>query len=93
MSSKTEENALYSYDLVQKELHHLDSRFLWNKRAWRSALYSFDLLFPVIELDPELHGFIFDESEGFARFYFIFQKLIAAVIASILLPILLTTGL
>jgi len=59
----------------------------------KASLYSFDILLPIIELDPHLHHFIFDGSSGFARLYFLFQKLMAAVLASILIPILFVTGL
>ena len=59
----------------------------------KSLIYSADLLLPFIELDQALHDFIFLDSKEGTRFYFIIQKLLAAAIASILLPLLFVTGL
>lgn len=58
-----------------------------------SMLFSLDSLLPIINLDETLHGFIFDDSKGFSRFFFLVQKIMAAILASILLPIFFVTGL
>ena len=66
----------------------------WSWRViWSSILFSFDELVPIINLDENLQQFIFDDAEGFTRVFFLIQKLMAAVLASILLPIFFVTGL
>ncbi len=65
--------------------------------SWRvvllSMLFSFDILLPIINLDENLNKFVFDDSKGLTRLFFLIQKLTAAILASILLPIFFLTGL
>ena len=56
-------------------------------------LYSFDALIPLINLDEKLHKFIFDDSHGIPKSYFIVQEILATIIVSIILPVLFITGL
>ncbi|ASC71267.1 hypothetical protein XM38_022190 [Halomicronema hongdechloris C2206] len=66
----------------------------WRFRvAWLSMVFSLDILLPIINLDEHLHNFVFEESEGCTRLFFLFQKLMAAVLAGILLPVFFVTGL
>ncbi|MDJ0511511.1 MAG: pentapeptide repeat-containing protein [Crocosphaera sp.] len=58
------------------------------KSVWRSLIYSFDNMFPIIELDKELQQFIFEDSEGGTRLWLHFQHFISKIILIILLPIL-----
>ena len=60
---------------------------------WKSTLYTIDLFMPVIELDQDLRDFIFHDSQGYTRFYFQLEQVLATIIISILLPILFFTGL
>ncbi|WP_353930198.1 hypothetical protein WJM97_18155 [Okeanomitos corallinicola TIOX110] len=81
------------YD-ADKDLFYVEDGkriLLW--RLWQSAIFSLDILLPLVELDPELHKFIFDDSEGLTRAYFTLQKILATIIASVLLPVLFITGL
>ncbi|MDJ0659685.1 MAG: hypothetical protein QNJ42_09350 [Crocosphaera sp.] len=56
--------------------------------VWRSSIYSFDNMFPIIELDKELQQFIFENSEKVTRFALQVQQIAAKIILFILLPIL-----
>ena len=65
----------------------------WFRRGfWNAMVFSFDILLPIIDLDADLHHFIFNDSKGITRVYFLFQKILAAVLASILLPVFFVTG-
>ena len=79
---------------VSAEEHYrdFDCRALRWERFSRSLLFSFDILIPIIDLDEELYNFTFQHSKSWVRFCFMAQKLIAALIASILLPILFISG-
>jgi len=75
------------------EVAHIPDR-RWGRQVVNQAMmFSLDILLPVITLDDTLQRFVFDDSEGGARLFFLFQKLMAAVLASILLPIFFVTGL
>jgi hypothetical protein len=81
------------YDSDQELFYVEDGKQIVLWRLWKSAIFSIDILLPLVELDPELHQFIFDDSEGLTRGYFILQKILATIIASVLLPVLFITGL
>jgi len=66
----------------------------WDFRvAWLAAVFSLDILLPIINLDEQLQSFVFEGAEGGIRLYFLAEKLLAAVLAGILLPIFFVTGL
>lgn len=72
-----------------KEFTNCSTFLLRRKRAGISFIYSLDLLLAIIQLDEELYDFIFQDSKGMAKLYFIFLKIFAIIFATVLLPITL----
>jgi hypothetical protein len=65
------------------------------KNVENCFLFSIDILIPIIELDKDNLNFIIDAAEDYRliRIYFRMEKLIGPLLISVLLPLILLTGL
>jgi hypothetical protein len=96
--SRSPEDAGFSsqrQDLGRQLWHWLFFRpFKWKSRTlMTSIIFSLDILVPIVDLEAKHQEFVFTHSEGLTRAFFVFQRVMALVLASILLPIFLIGGL
>jgi hypothetical protein len=72
-----------------------DSTWIALRNLENAFLFSLDILIPIVELDKDNADFIIDAAEDYPliRIYFRMEKVVGPLLISVLLPLLLLTGL
>jgi hypothetical protein len=95
LNNITEKSSLINYHEsagINGYFHKIWKEELFRRILMISLIFSIDNLLPVVDIEKKYQDFVFNHSEGGTRLFFAFQRVIALIFASILLPIFLIGG-